>query len=115
MFVLSLISSNESKIGCGSGTPINFLVNSGSALPLKSTVMQSRNSPIIFTVSGVSYPFETNALNNPFFLAATPQSRANSMNIDGSLYVYAIPCAPYFTAVFATSSGVMSIPSILRR
>jgi hypothetical protein len=74
-----------SKIGCGSGTPMNFLVKSGSALPLKSIVIQSKNSSIIFTDSGVSYPLETKILKRPFFLAATPQSRANSMNIEGSL------------------------------
>ena len=66
---------------------MNFLVNSGSALPLKSIVIPSKNSFIIDTDSGVSYPFETNTLNNPFFLAITPQSRANSIKIEGSLYV----------------------------
>jgi hypothetical protein len=41
---------------------MNFLVKLGSAFPLKSTVIESKNSPIIFTDSGVSYPFETNML-----------------------------------------------------
>ena len=38
------------------------------------------------TESGVSNPFETKILKSPLFRASIPQSLANSMKIDGSLW-----------------------------
>src|SRR3989304_5247358 len=73
------------------GIPTYCLTNFCSPFPLKSTVMQSRNSFIILTDSGVAKPLDTKALKSPFFLARTPQSRAYSRKILGSLYVYAMP------------------------
>src|SRR5579884_748806 len=52
-------------MGSALGIPMNFLTKLSSPLPLKSTVMQSRNSLIILTESGVSKPFETKMLKSP--------------------------------------------------
>ena len=86
-FVLCFTSSRVWKIGSASGIPITRLTKPVSPLPLKSTVRQSRNSPIAPTDSGVSYPLETKMLKIPFWRAILPTSRGYSMKIEGSLYV----------------------------